>query len=439
MDFQDYLNNKYDLLFFPRLDFSEQNKENEKIITYFIKKNHRVFYCNLKSLNNRELKGENKKQIIVNFEKNELHLINEQLDKVIKKDSIRDCVIIVDDPGWQPVIIYLKKKYGFKVIFYYSEKASEKNMRKLFLFKYDDMIFKISDEIIIFSPRLYDNKKIKNNKIRVINTICTGEYIENLIKKIYGLVSIVIVTFNNLRFTKQCIASIFAKTAYPNYEILVVDNCSQDGTVDYLIRLKKEHQNVTVILNEENAGFARANNIGIRYSKGEYIILINNDTVVTKGWVTGLVKHLDRDEMLGLVGPVTNGAWTESKIHVNYSCIGELDTFAEENTIHNFNKLYTNLRMLPMFCIAMKRKIIEEIGYLDESFGIGMFEDDDYSYRVKLKGYKIACAEDVFIHHYVSASFNNLPYNERWNIFYKNKEIYEKKWNTVWQSGKPRD
>jgi len=256
--------------------------------------------------------------------------------------------------------------------------------------------------------------------------------VSEIIKDVHELVSIVIVTYNNLNYTIECIESIIRKTAYPNYEIIIVDNNSTDDTPKYLKNLQENYDNIHVILNDENYGFAKGNNIGIQNSSGEYIILLNNDTVVTRGWLTNLIKHLQRDDSLAMVGPVTNSIGNEAKINVDYNSIEDMDWFAEQYTSMNFNKLYTDINVLAMFCVAIKRSIIEEIGYLDESFGIGMFEDDDYSLRVIDKGYKIACAEDVFIHHYGSASFRKLQDEKYRLIFEENKKKFEDKWNRKW-------
>jgi GT2 family glycosyltransferase len=423
---------KYDLLFFPRMNCDFYIEE-ENIISHFTEKGHRVFYFNIDITDINEEKNTNKNFIMIALNHSQLNLIKYRLDKLINTNLIKDCVLIVEDPRWQSIIAYLKERYGFKVIFNYSCRHELKDISNPSLFKYDNKILDISDHINLSLPHLDNGLKINNSNISIIDFIHMPEHIESVIKKVYGLVSIIIVTFNNLNFTKQCINSILKKTAYPNYEIVIVDNFSQDETVDYLTNLQKKYMNVTVVLNKKNRGFAKANNIGIRHAKGKYVILLNNDTVVTRGWITGFIKHLDRDKKLGLLGPVTNKGWSESKIPVNYTSIDKMDIFAERYTIQNFNKLCFNINMLEMFCIAMKRKIIDEIGYLDESFEVGMFEDDDYSYRVKLKGYKIAFARDVFIHHHGSASLSKLRSDKFWSIFMKNKEKYEKKWNTTWR------
>ncbi len=252
------------------------------------------------------------------------------------------------------------------------------------------------------------------------------------IQSTYKLVSIVIITYNNISYTKECIQSILTKTGYPNYEIIIVDNASTDETPQYLEELAKKHQHIQIILNTENEGFAKGNNIGLRHCNGDYLILLNNDTVVTKGWLTGLIKHLNNNQEIGLIGPVTNSIGNEAKINIEYATIGEMDTVAKAYTEKHINELYRDIHVLAMFCIAMTRKVFNEVGYLDESYGIGMFEDDDYSYRMHGKGYDVACAEDVFIHHYGSASFKKLEDKKYRKIFEENKAKFETKWNTKW-------
>jgi len=89
--------------------------------------------------------------------------------------------------------------------------------------------------------------------------------------------------------------------------------------------------------------------------------------------------------------------------------------------------------MLAMFCVAMRRGVFEEVGELDEQFGVGMFEDDDYSIRVKQKGYRVICAADVFVHHFGQAAFGKLIRTGQYDrIFDENREKFERKWNIKW-------
>jgi GT2 family glycosyltransferase len=90
--------------------------------------------------------------------------------------------------------------------------------------------------------------------------------------------------------------------------------------------------------------------------------------------------------------------------------------------------------MLAMFCVAMRREVFDKVGTLDERFGVGMFEDDDYSVRVKQAGFRLICAADVFVHHFGQAAFGKLIKSGDYDrIFEENQRQYEAKWQTAWQ------
>ena len=113
--------------------------------------------------------------------------------------------------------------------------------------------------------------------------------------------SIIIVTFNGLHdSTIPCLESIFSSTGIEDYEIVVVDNNSSDGTPAYLEELAKRESRVKPVLNASNRGFAGGNNDGIRAAGGNYFVLLNNDTQVTDGWLTKLRESLHDDHSIGL-------------------------------------------------------------------------------------------------------------------------------------------
>src|SRR5262249_37044714 len=204
-----------------------------------------------------------------------------------------------------------------------------------------------------------------------------------------------------------------------------------DGTPAYLQELAALQQNLRLILNDQNHGFARANNQGIQSATGDYLVLLNNDTVVSPGWLSRLLMHLKNPEV-ALVGPVTNFVGNEAKVQVTYESWIEMEDFARRFTWES-DRLIADIHMLAMFCVVMRREVFDRIGPLDEQFGIGMFEDDDYSLRVRKAGLRVVCAADVFIHHFGQAAFGKLIESGEYDdLFNENRRKYEAKWQTRW-------
>lgn len=240
-------------------------------------------------------------------------------------------------------------------------------------------------------------------------------------------VSVIVVTYNNLDLTKQCLMSLDKYTDYSNLEIIVVDNASSDDSPAYLREWAQQGDNRILILNPDNKGFAAGNNQGLVIATGDYLVLLNNDTHVTPGWVSSLVKHMQRDETIGLLGPVTGNIGNEAKIAIQYADMDEMLIESSKFTFRHIGQL-TPLRTAAFFCVMISRTAYDKVGLLDEAFGIGFFEDDDYCRRVEQAGFTIYCADDVFIHHHLSASFNKLKLETRQKLFEQNKVTYEKKW-----------
>ncbi len=240
-------------------------------------------------------------------------------------------------------------------------------------------------------------------------------------------ISVIVVTYNNIEFTRACLKSIDLYSDYVNLEIIIIDNASSDGTQKYLEEWSVLGANRSLILNDTNRGFSAAHNQGLAIAKGEYLILLNNDTYVTPGWIRTLYRHFRCDSEIGLIGPVTNNIGNEAKIDIQYSNMEQMIQISKAYTYKHVGQLFP-LRTAAFFCVMMSRVVYEKVGVLDEEFGLGFFEDDDYCRRVEKENFKIMCAEDVFIHHHLSASFMNLDRDLRRILFQENKEKYEIKW-----------
>lgn len=244
-----------------------------------------------------------------------------------------------------------------------------------------------------------------------------------------NIVSIVILTFNQLKYTRECIESIRQHTSEP-HEIIFVDNGSKDGTIKWLRTLVTNNLNYRLIENTKNFGFSRGCNQGIEASSGEYILLLNNDVVVTEKWLAGILECLNSAPDIGIVGPMTNNISGPQKVHeVGYSSITDLETYARDFRKQNRYRRISCRRVVG-FCMLFRRRLVEDIGLLDESFGTGNFEDDDFCLRAALSGYHNLIAGDVFLHHYGSRSFigNKIDYG---SSISGNRKIFSSKWGRI--------
>ena len=240
--------------------------------------------------------------------------------------------------------------------------------------------------------------------------------------------SVVVVTWNGRDVNRLCFESVLARTEWPNLEVIVADNGSTDGTRELLEALALRDPRVRPIFLDENRGFAAACNAGLAEASGGFLVILNNDTVVPRGWASALVRHLAADPKLGLVGPVTNAIANAARIPVGYGEVGEMPAWAAEWTRAHDGETF-DIPMLALFCAALPRRVWEEVGPLDERFGIGLFEDDDYNRRIREKGFAIRCARDAFVHHWQMASFRRLGQAEYFALYAENKRRYEEKWN----------
>ncbi|OGK30658.1 hypothetical protein A3F29_00220, partial [Candidatus Roizmanbacteria bacterium RIFCSPHIGHO2_12_FULL_33_9] len=214
------------------------------------------------------------------------------------------------------------------------------------------------------------------------------------------LVSIIIVNFNGLQLLKECLASL-KKITYKNIETIIVDNGSTDGSLEELSKKRYQTLGIKLIKNKKNLGFAEANNQAFKKALGDFILLLNNDTVVTPNFLKVLVNKINSDSLIGVVQPKvifldnkrlqSGGAF--------FTLMGFLYYFGygQDPSEEKYNK------SMQIFsgngaCILIKRKIINRVSLFDKDF-FAYYEETDFCHRAWLAGYKVVYEPKATIYH----------------------------------------
>jgi GT2 family glycosyltransferase len=220
-------------------------------------------------------------------------------------------------------------------------------------------------------------------------------------------VAIIVPVHNALEYTRQCLESVRRHTRAP-YRLIVVDNVSRDGTAEYLRDAVHEGWPLQVITNPENLGCTLALNQGMRATQAEYIILLNNDTVVCPQWVEGLLLVARLDPRIGIVGPKilcpSRGCIlaTGGLVFTRAGCRlppGRGASRHDPRFCAPEDRQY-----IEGSCMLVKREVIERIGLLDEAYAPAYYEDADYSFRARAHGFRTVYSPFSEIYHYAGVT-----------------------------------
>lgn len=228
------------------------------------------------------------------------------------------------------------------------------------------------------------------------------------------LVSIIIPTKDKLEFLKPCVDSLLEKTTYPNYEIIIVDNQSADpDTLDYLTEIKQSYPTkVRVIFYRHEFNFSAINNYAASQSKGEYLLLLNNDTQIVQGeWLERMMSHAQRDEV-GIVGARLTFPGTGVIQHAGV--VLGMDVVAEHlfRDCHSLQdsgymgraQVDQNYSAVTGACLLIRKSVYEEVGGLDDALFKVSYNDIDLCLKVRQSGYKIVWTPYATLVHHGSAT-----------------------------------
>ena len=228
---------------------------------------------------------------------------------------------------------------------------------------------------------------------------------------------IIIPIWNQPNLTDRCLKSLLA-SGESGLRLILVDNGSGDPTQELLDRFRSESPvPVEILRNISNLGFIKAVNQGIRASRNPWVCLLNNDTVTTRGWLSEMIRVAESDPRIGLVNPTSNSlGFRPGRLPI--------DAYAEE--LRSQSGRWSELSTALGFCLLARRCLFDRIGLLDESYGMGNFDDDDLSKRIRAEGLMPVRACGAYVYHEEKASFRKLPGWEK--EFEKNRRIFEARW-----------
>lgn len=208
-------------------------------------------------------------------------------------------------------------------------------------------------------------------------------------------VTICVLAYNRLEKTKRCVESILEYTQGIDYELLLVDNGSEDDTLEYFKSV--QHSNKKIVHITRNLGALYATNLAMRSFSGRYFALVINDAIVTKNWLSNLLKCFESDPKIGMVTPGGSNVSNLQEIPLIFSSYDEMQRKAAAYNQSDPQKWEQRVRLVAIIYL-LKREVIDLIGFDDPGF-FHDFEEDDLSVRVRRAGYKLMVCMDTFIHH----------------------------------------
>lgn len=241
--------------------------------------------------------------------------------------------------------------------------------------------------------------------------------------------SIIIPTWNNLNYLSMCLNSIIRNTL--DFECIVCNNGSVSETATLVHSIFSTDPRFSLINLEKNEGFAVAVNRGLTVASGDYLIVLNDDTLVTPDWAENLLNSISITENhfgvspVGIVGPVSNNVGGEQFVDAGHYDLDNLDHFAK-NYFNLHISEFSLTGFISGFCMLITRPCYESIGLFDSKFGIGGWEDNDYCLRALLAGFKLSIDRRTFVHHFGQTTLRRFG-DKYSSTFHGNQAIFYSK------------
>ena len=253
--------------------------------------------------------------------------------------------------------------------------------------------------------------------------------------------TIVILTHNKSEYTKRCLESILATTGTP-FEVVVLENGSTDATPQMLAEMKGGYEaageGFQVRLNGRNVGCSTARNMGMEMAAGKYIVFLDNDTIVADpAWLAKLAAPMEKDATVRVTAPKMTYPFPPHRIQcagVGISRAGRVAFLGrgEARDDPRFN-VQKEVQCVISACMMFPKALAEEIGGLDEAFNPIQFEDLDFCYRARAKGYKVVYVPTVEVHHWESITSDGTPALPNRYLIIKHGLLFKQRWQHMFE------
>jgi len=231
---------------------------------------------------------------------------------------------------------------------------------------------------------------------------------------------IIVCVHNSPRCLRRCLNSIFNATEEKIFNIIIVDDLSDQITKETINEFQKKYRDIIeVISNKTNLGYVKSANEGIKKSVSENVVLVNSDVLVTNGWLSKFENALKNDSSIGLISALSNNAANLTiKMPPGFDYV-LMNEFVEKNSM----KLYPDAMTVVGHCLLITRKVIEKIGVFDEIYSPAYTEETDYHFQAIKNGFRAVIADDTYVFHKGEGSIKN-----RDKLFHEHIKIFTERW-----------
>ena len=240
-------------------------------------------------------------------------------------------------------------------------------------------------------------------------------------------VSIVIPIYNALDEVKVLLKSLKDNFNFYLGEIILINDCSKEETSSYLENYVRENTEFRLVNNEENLGFVKTCNKGMKIAGGDIVVLLNSDTMIPEGFCERIIKCFNSDKKIGVASPISS--------YSNRYFIPMRKNISLEDMNKRLRKkhkcVYPQMPTSEGFCFCIRKSVIEGIGYFDEVYGKGYHEESDFSYRASVNGWNNVLIDDLYVYHKRCCSFGK---KERSEQLQRNNSVFKSRYSVYRQT-----